>query len=107
LCGQRGLEPGTEQQCFIACLPNGFRERFDTLRRAASAGTVQQAEGIDAHTARMNTIIQVHESVNQYLTAFIDQRIENVSYAIKNRTFIEAVLDFEFEDFTGQGTLFR
>lgn len=49
----------------------------------------------------------MHESLNTYLCAFVEQRIEGVAYAIKDRTFIEAVLDFDFEDFTGQGVFYR
>ena len=49
----------------------------------------------------------MHESVNTFLSAFIEQRIEGVSYAIKDRTFVEAVLDFDFEETTQQGLFYR
>ena len=46
-------------QCYIVCLPNSFRERFDSLRKAITAGAVNAAEGVDTTTHRMNTIVQV------------------------------------------------
>ncbi|KHN84007.1 Meckelin [Toxocara canis] len=63
LCGQRGLEPGSELQTFAVSLPKAFREQFDEIITKAQTTQTVRLSGTEATTAKIEKVAQASASV--------------------------------------------
>ncbi|VDM51219.1 unnamed protein product [Toxocara canis] len=111
LCGQRGLEPGSELQTFAVSLPKAFREQFDEIITKAQTTQTVRLSGTEATTAKIEKVAQasasVHEEINQYLIEFIDHSNTNADYVVRDLSFLEGAFDLEFSDTTQLGSFAR
>uniref|UniRef100_F1L820 Meckelin n=1 Tax=Ascaris suum TaxID=6253 RepID=F1L820_ASCSU len=109
LCGNRGLEPGSDLQTFIVCLPKAFRDQFDEIAAKVFIPTTQTVRltGTEATTAKVQKIAKVHDEINQFLMEFIDHSNTTADYVLRDRSFLESVLDIDFKDTTQTGNFAR
>lgn len=52
-------------------------------------------------------IIKVHDEINQFLMEFIDHSNTTADYVLRDRSFLESVLDIDFKDTTQTGNFAR
>ncbi|XP_037076463.1 meckelin-like [Pollicipes pollicipes] len=113
LCSRRGLLPGADQQTFQILLPNTFRLHYDNLmapmqQTAGSGG--QRAAGGDATAGaprELHPSVQAYNTINKFLAAFIEHAIKELDYTVKDKKFIEAMIDIEFADSDEKGVFYN
>ncbi|KJH52379.1 hypothetical protein DICVIV_01471 [Dictyocaulus viviparus] len=108
LCGYRGLEPTSHLQTFTISLPKSFRSRYDEIiSKTYNTNTHVRMSGFDQTTARMAITARVNDEMNTFLREFIEHSIPEVDYVIRNRSFIEALLNIELTDTIQTGNFLR
>ncbi|UMM17334.1 hypothetical protein L5515_013939 [Caenorhabditis briggsae] len=106
LCGFRGLETGSELQTFIVNLPQMFRSKYDEIS-AISKQTTSGVVGHEAVTAKMNATVEAHSQMNSFLKKFVDHSISDIDYVVRDRPFLESLLDMEMSDTSITGSFTR
>ncbi|XP_012943556.1 meckelin [Aplysia californica] len=107
LVGKRGLVPQTEAQTFIMALPKRLRQRYDTvympvqLEGATAASRAEQGK-----VGSKEKSIEAYGTLNRFLCAFIDHSLREVDYVVKEKSFVEKILDTEFLELTDKGIFY-
>ncbi|XP_073823646.1 meckelin [Musca autumnalis] len=109
MCGRRGLLSDTDQ-CYIIMPPKNLNNYFDKLllpyQRSFTATTSGAGGNSTNYPKELNTIEGSLEktsiafsSVNRFFCAFIDHGIKDMDYIIKEKTFLESLLNCEFDNY--------
>ncbi|XP_043214644.1 meckelin-like isoform X2 [Amphibalanus amphitrite] len=116
LCSRRGLVPGADQQTFQLMLPNTFRLHYDDLlapmQRKSGGHPAQRPSGgagdsSSGPPAEQHPSIQAYNTINRFLAAFIEHAIKELDYTVKDKKFIESMMDIEFADPDEKGVFYN
>ncbi|XP_035678877.1 meckelin-like [Branchiostoma floridae] len=108
-CGQRGLLANTDNQTFEMSLPHKLRDQYDSIikplqqQAAAARGQNRQRAGGGNTTSAgvdINQQVDAYKKLNKYLAAFIDRSRPDIDYIVKDKMFLERLLDMEFLEAT-------
>ncbi|KAL1449101.1 hypothetical protein WDU94_000334 [Cyamophila willieti] len=115
LVGHRGLLPGTEQQTFEMSVPRQLRSYYKRVMAPLSMGHPSSQAGAGSMTAALkmktlmggggggggvdiNRSVQAYNNMNRFLAAFLEHALKDLDYQVKDKMFVEALLDIEFSD---------
>ncbi|XP_029641528.2 meckelin-like [Octopus sinensis] len=106
LCSERGLLPNTEQQSFEMSLPNKLRTCYVQIMMPVTfkQGGNRMENG---NNGPSHDVLRAHEIMNKYLSSFIDHSLKDADYSVKDKTFLENVLNAEFIDTSIQGIFYN
>ncbi|CAH1268916.1 TMEM67 [Branchiostoma lanceolatum] len=115
-CGQRGLLPNTDNQTFEMSLPHKLRDQYDSIikplqqQAAAARGQNRPRAGGGNTTSAgvdINQQVDAYKKLNKYLAAFIDHSRPDIDYIVKDKMFLERLLDMEFLETTDKGHFYN
>ncbi|KAG0718835.1 Meckelin [Chionoecetes opilio] len=109
LCGHRGLEPSSECQTFEVAVTAKFRERYDTILQPLHrrGGLGRPAGRIKMASDELEQSFQAHEALKRFFGMFLQHALKNMDYIIKEKLFLESLLDLEFQETDDRCLLFR
>ncbi|KAK3586521.1 hypothetical protein CHS0354_035056 [Potamilus streckersoni] len=111
--GKRGLEPGTDQQTFMIALPKRLRQKYELvigqarLESAAAAARMEQGKGGRLMGTVTEKQVEAYKAMNNFFTSFIDNSLRDIRYVVKDKTFLETIMDTEFLDSTEKGIFYN
>ncbi|XP_046999873.1 meckelin isoform X2 [Schistocerca americana] len=114
LCSRRGLVPGTDQQTFQMTVPPQLRAYYNKVMSTVSP-VIQPNKRLSAAAAGLRTkmpignterIVQAYQNLNKFLSAFLDHALKDLDYEIRDKLFVEALLDIEFAENSDKGVLY-
>ncbi|XP_059473104.1 meckelin [Neocloeon triangulifer] len=114
LCAHRGLVPGCEQQTFEMAVPpkmRAFSRRvtapLDTSAGHRSRRLMSSSTKNGVHwQGNADRIAQAYDTMNKFLAAFFQHAIRELDYEIKEKAFLEKLLDIELADSTDKAILY-
>lgn len=109
LCGKRGLEPNSELQTFEIEVPLRFREQYeDVVRPLLQEGLQQQRRNIpnsmgqDGRTTNLPAAVEkrilAYNTLNRFLSAFIDHSLRDLDYLVRDKLLFEHILNMELKE---------
>ncbi|PNF39238.1 hypothetical protein B7P43_G17631 [Cryptotermes secundus] len=115
LCGHRGLLPGTDQQTFQMAIPLQLRSYYQKVmapinsitlstKRMSVAGPAALRSKV--LSANMDRIIQAYHNMNKFLAAYLEHALKDLDYDVREKTFVESLLDIEFTEIFDKGILY-
>lgn len=111
LCGHRGLLPNTEQQTFQMCLPALVREQYEhlllPLNSYSQAADRMQGAGGRLSRVDIDKVANIYHTVKKFLSGFIEHTFKDLDYVIKDKLFLESLLDVEFIENTDRGCFYN
>ncbi|KAJ4448147.1 hypothetical protein ANN_10160, partial [Periplaneta americana] len=115
LCGHRGLLPGSDQQTFQMAIPLQLRSYYRKVmapinsvmlptKRLSMAG----AGGLRTKvmSGNMDRSIQAYHNMNKFLAAFLEHALKDLDYDVREKMFVESLLDIEFTEVFDKGILY-
>ncbi|KAG8441839.1 hypothetical protein GDO86_010860 [Hymenochirus boettgeri] len=95
MCSQRGLQPNADIQTFQISISTRARTHFDQIHESLTKkrGPSRFLQGTSA-TSDMNT--RAYNTMNKFLTSFIDHAFKEVDYYVKDKMLLERLLGMEF-----------
>uniref|UniRef100_A0A4W3IL95 Meckelin n=1 Tax=Callorhinchus milii TaxID=7868 RepID=A0A4W3IL95_CALMI len=91
LCGMRGLEPNADVQTFEILLSNKVRQQYDRIL----APLINRGLGGDSESLQQN--LKAYSTMNKFLSSFLDHAYKDMDYTVRDKLFLERILDFEFQ----------
>jgi meckelin len=122
LCGQRGLEPGSELQTFRIVLPRKLRNQYDRILMpvlmmqngaASAAGALPRGADTGAGGSsiklepKIEASIDAYGALNKLLQSYIEHSSKYGDYIVRDRKLLEQILDVEFEEQSEMGFFYR
>ncbi|XP_046393183.1 meckelin [Ischnura elegans] len=126
VCGTRGLVPdGMERQTFRIAVPSSFRVCYDRILSSSwstpvnisssvgggsyPSGRRSSPSGIWGGRVGGNGIpgpssgftdgsSQAYEAMNKFLSAFLEHALKDIDYEVRDKVFIETLLDIEMNE---------
>ncbi|CAD6991074.1 unnamed protein product [Ceratitis capitata] len=102
-CSRKGLLGDSDQQSYIILPPLNLRNYFEKLmapyQRSYSISQAHFQKEINTIDAAMERSSAAFNSLNRFLCAFIDHAIKDMDYIIKEKTFIETLLQCECDNY--------
>ncbi|CAB4058506.1 TMEM67 [Lepeophtheirus salmonis] len=81
LCGHRGLQTGSDHQTFTMTLPAKLQQAPQKIISGNAA-----------------TLTKAYDTMNKFLNRFLEHALRDIDYEIRDRIFLEQVIDTEFQD---------
>ncbi|GAB1601198.1 meckelin [Argonauta hians] len=106
LCSERGLLPNSQNQSFEMSLPKKLRSKYIQIMMPITNKTGSNRMDSNLSNPTNSDYLQAHEVMNKYLSSFIDHSLKDTDYFVKDKTFLENVLNAEFTDTTTQGIFY-
>ncbi|KAK3890444.1 hypothetical protein Pcinc_005601 [Petrolisthes cinctipes] len=109
LCGHRGLEPSSECQTFEVVVTHRFREQYDTILKPVHILARSQRPVGSGKTVmeEMEESFQAHEAMKRFFGMFLQHALRNLDYIVKEKLFLESILDIEFQEADDRCLFFR
>ncbi|XP_036341760.1 meckelin-like [Rhagoletis pomonella] len=102
-CSRKGLLGDSDQQSYIILPPINLRIYFEKLmapfQRSYSISQAHFQKEINTIDAAVERSSAAYSSLNRFLCAFIDHAIKDMDYIIKEKTFMEKLLNCEFNNY--------
>ena len=101
LCGHRGLLAGTDDQTFSMALPIKLRNYYDKVVIPATTMGSGAAAGPRAHKltgTAVQQMVSAYGTMNRFLTRFLEHALKDLDFEVRDRLFLESVMDIEFHD---------
>ncbi|XP_007887413.2 meckelin-like [Callorhinchus milii] len=96
LCGMRGLEPNADVQTFEILLSNKVRQQYDRiLAPLQEVARINRGLGGDSESLQQN--LKAYSTMNKFLSSFLDHAYKDMDYTVRDKLFLERILDFEFQ----------
>ncbi|XP_043562521.1 meckelin-like isoform X1 [Chiloscyllium plagiosum] len=96
LCAMRGLEPNMEVQTFEVLISNKVRQQYDRILSPLNeAARVNRSIREDSATLQQN--LKAYYTMNKFLSSFLEHAYKDMDYVVKEKLFLERILDFEFQ----------
>ncbi|KAJ9575177.1 hypothetical protein L9F63_025870, partial [Diploptera punctata] len=109
LCGHRGLLPGSDQQTFQMAIPMQLRSYYRKVMAPLSSRlSMAGAGGLrnKMMSGNMDRSIQAYHNMNKFLAAFLEHALKDLDYDVREKTFVESLLDIEFTEIFEKGILY-
>ncbi|KAE8599242.1 hypothetical protein XENTR_v10017114 [Xenopus tropicalis] len=95
LCSQRGLQPNSDIQTFQISISSRARTHFDQIHESLTKRHgPSRLFHTSLSTSDLNT--RAYNSMNKFLSSFIDHAFKEVDYFVKDKMFLERLLSMEF-----------
>ncbi|XP_068208396.1 meckelin [Palaemon carinicauda] len=109
LCGHRGLEPSSECQTFEVAITNRFREQYDHILQPVKGfiGMKRQGNHGRMPSSEMEQSFQAHETMKRFFGMFLQHAVKDLDYIVKDKLFLESLLDLEFQEVDERCLFFR
>lgn len=109
LCGHRGLEPSSECQIFEVAITHKFREQYDTILRPVHGfvGMRRPSNRGRMASAEMEQSFKAHETMKRFFGMFLQHALKDLNYIVKEKLFLESLLDLEFQEPDDRCLFFR
>ncbi|XP_048402305.1 meckelin-like isoform X2 [Stegostoma tigrinum] len=96
LCAMRGLEPNMDVQTFEVLISNKVRQQYDRILSPLNeAARVNRSIHEDSATLQQN--LKAYYTMNKFLSSFLEHAYKDMDYVVKEKLFLERILDFEFQ----------
>ncbi|GCB74576.1 hypothetical protein scyTo_0003667 [Scyliorhinus torazame] len=96
LCAMRGLEPNMDVQTFEVLISNKVRQQYDRILSSINeAARVNRSSREDSATLQQN--LKAYFTMNKFLSSFLEHAYKDMDYVVKEKLFLERILDFEFQ----------
>uniref|UniRef100_T1HAV0 Uncharacterized protein n=1 Tax=Rhodnius prolixus TaxID=13249 RepID=T1HAV0_RHOPR len=111
LVGHRGLVPASDHQTFTILIPPKLRLVYKSLINSVFSEnshfplTMLRKQG-GRHNGG-DIIMQSYITINRFLAAFIEHALKDLDYEVRDKEFIEALLDIDIYDPSGKGVFFN
>ncbi|MEE6500410.1 hypothetical protein FKM82_003772 [Ascaphus truei] len=96
LCPLRGLEPNSESQTFEVLLSDRVREQYDKIMNPLLEAPRGQ-KGRSENSPLMQQRIKTYYTINRFLSSFLEHVYKDMDYVVKDKLFLEHILDMEFQ----------
>ncbi|XP_075215338.1 meckelin [Lycorma delicatula] len=117
LVGHRGLLPASDQQTFQMFIPSQLRDYYQRVMASISnethgskLSTGAIAAGLKSKVSSSNIDLdrsgQAYQSMNKFLAAFLEHALKDLDYEVREKLFVEALLDIEFSDSLDRGVFY-
>ncbi|XP_012263397.3 meckelin [Athalia rosae] len=107
LCAHRGLLPGTTEQSFVISVSKTFRDFYDKIMSDKIINDESRFfRRKMVGTSRKERNVQTYQKMTQFLTQFVDHCFKDLNYLVREKRFLEKLLDIEFTD-TVDGSVFH
>nr|XP_006818273.1 PREDICTED: meckelin [Saccoglossus kowalevskii] len=107
LVGQRGLLPNSEQQTFEMLVQLKLREQYDKIMQPLTAPQERGQRSGGRGSVDMERSLQAFQTMNKFLSAFLDHSLRDLDYIVKDKLLLERILDMEFFDPVDKGFFFN
>ncbi|XP_046748250.1 meckelin [Diprion similis] len=98
LCAHRGLLPGTTEQSFVILVSATFRNFYDKIMNPIKSEESRFLRNDIISTPNLERNIQTYQKMKQFLTQFIDHCFKDLEYTVRDKQFLEKLLDIEFNE---------
>uniref|UniRef100_H2YEV3 Meckelin n=1 Tax=Ciona savignyi TaxID=51511 RepID=H2YEV3_CIOSA len=100
LTSSRGLEPSTDNQTYEIAIPLRFRSQFDKIYQPLELMRNQPAArgGNTPGESKTSENARAYTTMRNFLTAFLDHSLKDLDYTIKDKMFLENLMDTEFRE---------
>ncbi|XP_069758228.1 meckelin-like [Narcine bancroftii] len=96
LCAMRGLEPNMEVQTFEVLISNKVRQQYDRILSPLNEVARRNPPGhMDSPTLQQN--LKAYFTMNKFLSSFLEHAYKDMDYVVREKLFLERILDFEFQ----------
>ncbi|XP_072136034.1 meckelin-like isoform X4 [Mobula birostris] len=96
LCAMRGLEPNMEIQTFEVLISSKVRQQYDRILSPLNeVARRSHARPLDSPTLQRN--LKAYFTMNKFLSSFLEHAYKDMDYIVKEKLFLERILDFEFQ----------
>ena len=96
LCGHRGLQAGSDHQTFSMTLPHKLRSYYDKVVTPASQANATTKTRLTGTV--LENMVHAYTTMNRFLTRFLEHALRDLDYEVRDKMFLETVLDIEFQD---------
>ncbi|CAN2389238.1 Meckelin (Transmembrane protein 67) [Pristimantis euphronides] len=95
LCPLRGLEPGSELQTFEVLLSERVREQYEKIVQPLMEAP-RGPKGVNEKNPMSQQRMKTYYTVNRFLSCFLDHVYKDMDYMVRDKLFLESILDIEF-----------
>ncbi|GAB6027348.1 Meckelin [Chamberlinius hualienensis] len=103
LCSQRGLLPNGDHQTFHLALQSKLRSFYDQvmsriIQSSPITDRLTSVQGLPGMNLALGfeKNVEAYQEMNKFLSSFLEHALRDVDYVVKEKTFMETVLDIEF-----------
>ncbi|XP_075694423.1 meckelin-like [Rhinoderma darwinii] len=97
LCPLRGLEPGSGLQTFEVLLSDRVREQYEKIMQPLMEAPRGPKGGNEKKQPMFQQRMKTYYTINRFLSGFLDHVYKEMDYMVKDKLFLESVLDLEFQ----------
>ncbi|XP_044284014.1 meckelin-like [Varanus komodoensis] len=103
LCPLRGLEPNSDVQTFEVLLTERMRALYDRVTQSFT----ETPRGLRAQSDLHEQRLKGYYTLNRFLVSFFEHRHQEMDYVVKDKFFLEQVMDMEFQGPTDTSVLYN
>uniref|UniRef100_K7G8R4 Meckelin n=1 Tax=Pelodiscus sinensis TaxID=13735 RepID=K7G8R4_PELSI len=94
LCPRRGLEANSDIQTFEVFLTDRARQLYDKITQPLVEGPRGERVGVNLREQRLRS----YYTLNRFLSSFLEHVYRDMNYVVKDKLFLERVMDMEFQE---------
>ncbi|XP_060109840.1 meckelin-like [Heteronotia binoei] len=94
LCPLRGLEANSDIQMFEVLLTDRTRTLYDRINQPL----VEAPRGTGIRSNVRDQKLRSYHALNRFLASFLEHRYTDMDYVVKDKFFLERILDVEFQE---------
>ncbi|XP_075796052.1 meckelin-like [Pelodiscus sinensis] len=94
LCPRRGLEANSDIQTFEVFLTDRARQLYDKITQPLVEGPRGERVGVNLREQRLRS----YYTLNRFLSSFLEHVYRDMDYVVKDKLFLERVMDMEFQE---------
>lgn len=111
LCAHRGLEPSSDCQTFQVISCYNFRDEYKRILHSTQQELMKMAR-YPSNKSKIDSLkvektVQAHEAMKNFFEIFLQHSSKDIDYVIKDKFFLESILDIEFQDIDDKCLFFR
>ncbi|CAF0975904.1 unnamed protein product [Adineta ricciae] len=95
MSGTRGLQAKSEEQTFIIKIDRPFRIQYDVLLQSYQNRMLTNTTQKNSEQ-ESEALMRSYKNLNEFLCSFIDHASPTYNYIVRDRFFIEKILNYEF-----------
>uniref|UniRef100_A0A8C5PZN1 Meckelin n=1 Tax=Leptobrachium leishanense TaxID=445787 RepID=A0A8C5PZN1_9ANUR len=96
LCPLRGLEPNSDNQVFEVLLSDRVCEQYEKIMEPLQEVSRHQKAGSEKNSFTQQRV-KTYYTLNRFLSCFLDHVYKDMDYIVKDKLFLESVVDIEFQ----------
>lgn len=111
LCAHRGLEASSDCQTFQVMTNYAFRHEYQRILQATHQNIINMMR-YPSNKSRIDSLkieetVKAHETLKNFFEIFLQHSSDEVDYVVKDKFFLETILDIEFQDIEDKCLFFR